>query len=106
MNNANAILFLGSGATAASGITNLSQQLPTDGQFFGSRLVETFLTEGSGGFPAIRAAREKFKIENPGLYFTWNSLFMLRSFSLSGVLNPELPPSILTTLTPSLGYPA
>jgi hypothetical protein len=50
MNNVNAILFLGSGATAASGITNLSQQLPTDGQFFGSRLVETFLREAAVAF--------------------------------------------------------
>jgi hypothetical protein len=101
MSNPDAILFLGSGATAASGLTHHGFQLPTDGCFFGSDLVKKLVPKGDVpcGYPAVRAARQYFGIQSNGLYNTWQDLFIAKSFSLSGVIKPGLPKDIFATLT-------
>ncbi len=85
-----AVLFLGSGATAGSGIKKNEHDLPTDGKFFESRLVVDLLKKG--GYPALqkarekKGAREKNLLRCKSLYDTWDALFLFRSFARSGVI--------------------
>jgi hypothetical protein len=107
MSKPSAILFLGSGATKASGIlTQDGKELPTDGEFFDSCQVKRLVPPNDQpcGYPALRAARRQFEIQNNELCKTWQDLFTAKSFSLSGVFKPELPEDILARLSPSSSY--
>lgn len=79
-----AILFLGSGATAGSGIRKDGHCLPTDSGFFDSPLVTNGLAVG---YPALKLARRQLLHEpKSSLYETWNDLFILRGFAWAEVV--------------------
>lgn len=83
MSKRKAVLFLGSGATAGSGLTNGGCKLPTDGEFFNSPLVCGRLQ--GGGYPAIRLMRKQ-TLQERSLYKTWNDLFVYRGLARAGVI--------------------
>ncbi|MEK7766383.1 MAG: hypothetical protein AAB368_09105, partial [bacterium] len=83
-------LFLGSGATAGSGIKHVGHCLPSDRGFFKSDLVEQLLE--SGHYPALKHVRTHFpRYCRCGLSETWNTFYLARSFGRAAVLN-ESPP--------------
>jgi hypothetical protein len=81
-----AVLFLGSGATAGSGIKKEGESLPTDSGFFESALVTKRLS--SGAYPALRLLCRRSFLQNASLHETWNGLLIYRSFVESDVSMP------------------
>lgn len=80
------VLFLGSGATAGSGIKLNERALPADRSFFCSALVQERLKEGH--YPALRyVLSDQARFCHDGLSNTWNSLHLARSFGRATVLN-------------------
>lgn len=81
-----AILFLGSGATAGSGIKKNGEQLPTDGKFFCSKVVKSLMEH----YPALKLIRdEKKSLEHNELYKTWNDIYIYRGLARQGIIREE-----------------
>ncbi|MBI4383659.1 MAG: hypothetical protein HY579_06455 [Nitrospinae bacterium] len=81
-------LFLGSGATAGSGIQKNGISLPTDSQFFDKEKgCPKIIADGEDGYPALKLYRDRDNVrQETSLYQTWNDLFILRSFALAGIV--------------------
>jgi hypothetical protein len=83
------LLFLGSGATAGSGITKYGKSLPADGNFFKNIIIKDILNKTV--YPALSLARDKIlnnkRFENDlcSLYKTWNHFFVLRGLAVSKI---------------------
>lgn len=81
------VLFLGSGATAGSGIKKEGYPLPTDSGFFDSPLVTSRL---AAGYPALHLARNELLPQpKSSLYETWNDLFVFRGFARTNVIEGD-----------------
>ncbi|MBI3292555.1 MAG: hypothetical protein HYZ73_07085 [Elusimicrobia bacterium] len=90
MPNHNAILFLGSGATASSGITGQTEEtkredLPADSEFFASPLVRKDIKRHYPALSLFRSLKEQDapsgSLARKSLYETWNDLFIYRGLA-------------------------
>lgn len=106
MKNNIVLLFLGSGATAGSGITKNGISLPTDQNFFDdaddrkgvSKIIEQddrkgvskIIKQWENAYPALNLCREKISIiKVSSLYQTWNQLFIFRGLARAGLLEDK-----------------
>lgn len=86
-------LFLGSGATAGSGIKKRGQSLPTDQNFFSEENekngVPKIIDDWERKYPALHLCRQIRGIHSASLYQTWNQLFIYRGLALGGVIRED-----------------
>ena len=85
------ILFLGSGATAGSGMVKNGKSLPTDQNFFAEQNgVYGIIKDWQKKYPALKLCRDEIpEIKLPSLYQTWNHLFIFRGLARANLCDDK-----------------